>query len=143
MNEPTVSGQVEYLIKKANKRLFLLINYQTNGVPRNKLKTVYTSTVRSVLEYSSNVSRNQVNQGQIIFLERVQKRCLKMICGYKNTYEELLQIAELQSLEDRRQKVFEKFANKTVGNTKYSWFPPNSASRTNRNTVISIKRRQL
>ena len=46
--KPNVNAQIEHLIKKASKRLFILTNNQRNGVDKEKLKVIYTSTIRSV-----------------------------------------------------------------------------------------------
>ena len=101
------------MIKKASKRLFILVNYKRNGVPTQNLRSVYMSTIRSVLEYTSNVYHSQINKGQINMLERLQKRCLKILYGYSHSYEELLKLSGLETLEIRLQKSFEKFAKKT------------------------------
>ena len=95
---------------------------------------VYTATVRSVLEYSSNVYHSQLNQHQINLLERVQKRSLRVIYGYQHTYEHLLELSGLEKLETRRQNAFEKFTNKTLKKPKYqSWFPLKTQIREVRN----------
>ena len=63
-------------------------------------------------------------------LERVQKRCLRVVYGYTLTYEELLKTSGLERLQTRRQNNFEKFANKTLTNPKYShWFPLKTSTR--------------
>ena len=67
--KPTVQLQVKRLIQKANKRFFLLLNYKTNGVEKEKLKSIYMSTIRSVLEYSSNTYHSQLNRGQSNLIE--------------------------------------------------------------------------
>ena len=82
------------------------------------------ASIRSVLEYSSVVYHSQVNQYQVNLLERVQKRCLRAIYGYSLNYVQLLQISGLETLKNRRQNAFEKFALKTCKNPRYStWFP--------------------
>ena len=111
-NKPTVRLQVDKLIRKANKRSYLLLKYKENGVPVDKLKLIFTSTIRSILEYSSNTYHTQINRGQSNQLERVQKRCLRIVYGYNFNYEELLSLSKLDTLEARRDKLFEKFTKK-------------------------------
>ena len=78
---------------------------------------------RSILEYSSNVYHSQLNTGQSNELEKIQKRCLRVIYGYNLTYDELLAKAQLNTLKERRVAAFEKFARKAVKNPKYNhWF---------------------
>ena len=47
-------------------------------------------------------------------LESIQKKCLKTIYGAYKTYEELLEEAEIQTLEERRTKQIGKFAIKAA-----------------------------
>ena len=51
-NKPNVEAQVESLIKKANKRYFVILRHKKAGIPTNKLTEIYCSTLRSVLELS-------------------------------------------------------------------------------------------
>ena len=100
----------------------MLLNFKRNGVNNGRLKIVYTASIRSVLEYSSVVYHSQINQYQVNLLERVQKRCLRAIFGYELDYPQLLKLSGLETLQDRRQTAFEKFAQKTSKNPRY-WFP--------------------
>ena len=119
-SEPTVSLQLERIARKANKRFFLLLRHKKAGLPMDRLKDLYTSVIRSCLEYSSPVYHSQLNQHQIDMLEGIQKRCLRAIYGYNNEYQTLLIKSGLTTLEDRHIKLFAIFANKTVKNPKYS-----------------------
>ena len=133
--EPTVSLQLDYLIKKANKRFFLLLRHKRAGLPSNRLRDVYSSVICSCLEYSSPVYHSQLNQGQINMLEKMQKRCLRAFYGYHLDYQDLLQISGLSSMEDRRRVRFQKFAENTIKNPKYKhWFPLNTNTRSGRFT---------
>ena len=130
-------AQLDYLIKKANKRTFLLLHYKRSGVPKERLKDVYCAMNRSILEYTSNIYHSLINIGQSNELELIQKRNLRIIYGYNHDYHTLLQISGLTSLKDRRIESFKKFAHKTVTNAKYShWLPKNPSERLNRNTAL-------
>ena len=130
---PTVQSQINALVRKANKRSFLLQNYKSNGVSKDKLKTVFTASIRSVLEYTSNTYHPQLNRGQNNLLERVQKKCLKIIYGYGKSYQELLAASGLDTLEVRRARLFDKFTQKTKDNKRYkSWFPKKDIMRDTR-----------
>ena len=72
--EPTICRQLDNPIKKTNKRFFLLLRYKRAGIPSNRLRDIYSSVLRSCLEYSVPVYHPQLNQTQINQLERVQKR---------------------------------------------------------------------
>ena len=110
--KPSVQLQIDKLYRKANKRVHLLAKYKQYGVAKDKLRTIYTATIRSVLEYSSNTYHSQLNKGQVNEIERVQKKSLKMIDGYHHSYEELLRLAPLDRMEERKVKLFEKFTQK-------------------------------
>ena len=132
---PTVQAQLDYLMRKANKRLFLLLNFKRSGVPKDKLKDLYGTMNRYILEYTSNVYHPQLNKGQSNQLEKIQKRCLRIIYGYEHDYATLLNMSGLQTLEERRVNSFDKFTKNTAKNPKYNhWFPINPAERTGRNT---------
>ena len=63
---------------------------------------MYRSFVRPLLE-SAAPAWNPHNRGDVDSLEKVQKRCLRMISDLgKMPYEDKLKIVGLQSLEDRR-----------------------------------------
>ena len=60
-------------------------------------------------------------------LENVQKHCLRCIFGFEKTYEELLEVSGLSSLEERRKISLKKFAERAVKNDQFKgWFPLNS-----------------
>ena len=63
-NAPTIQAQLDYLIRKSNKRLFLLIHYKRSRVPTARLRDVYVALNKSILEYTSNVYHSQINIGQ-------------------------------------------------------------------------------
>ena len=133
--DPTVALQLEHICKKANKRFFLLLRHKRAGLSNDRLRDVYSSVIRSCIEYSSPVYHSQLTQYQINMLEKIQKRCLRAIYGYDKDYETLLQISGLSTLEDRRVVQFQKFATKTLKNKKYAhWFPPNNNLRVGRHT---------
>ena len=124
-NKPTVEAQINTLIRKANKRFFVLLRHKRAGIPKPKLKDLYTSVQRSVLEYSSVVFHSQFNKHQTNLLQKVQKKTLRAIYGYELTYQQLLEKSQLPSLEERRTEALAKFAKKTSENPKYAntWFP--------------------
>ena len=141
-NKPTVQIQIDKLIRKASKRIFVLLNYKKNGVGVDKLKVIYMATIRSVVEHSSNTYHSQLNKGQENQIERLQKRALKIVYGYNLSYEQLLERSGLETMKKRRERLFEKFARKTSKNLKYShWFPLKGNTRDTRKTRPYIEER--
>ena len=90
------------------------------------LTKLYTALVRLILEYSSVTYGLMLSKSQSNRLEQVQKRCLRIIFGFKDSYEDLLSKAGLESLKDRRQKAVLKFASKTSKNPNYEHLFPTS-----------------
>ena len=67
-------------------------------------------------------------------LEDMQKRCLRTIFGYDKSYEKLLELSGLRTLEERRYDSLIKFARKTAANPQFShWFTKNTNRKSNRN----------
>ena len=85
---------------------------------------------------------NQINKGQKNEIEWVQKECLKVINGYQKSYNELLEISQLETMEQLREKVFKNFTEKTLENPKYQpWFLLKSNLRDTRVTRPYIEER--
>ena len=87
---PTIHAQIDNLISKAASRIFVLRHLASETANKTKLKNVYCSIERSVLEYSSVTYGPMLAQYQKNRLESIQKKCLKSIYGFKKTYDCLL-----------------------------------------------------
>ena len=109
-SKPNVNSQVDYVISKAASQSFVLRNLASQSTNKKKLKNVYCSVIRSLLEYSSVTFGPMLAQYQKNRLENIQKRCLKSIFGFNKTYQALLEEAEIETLEDRRFNAIKKFA---------------------------------
>ena len=97
----------DYIIKKANRRLYALRTLKKCGVPTSDLITVYCSLIRSVTEYASAVFANLPKYLSDV-LEGIQKRALRIIPPNLH-YDEALILSALPSLEDRRATACESF----------------------------------
>lgn len=108
----TWSMHCDYIIKKANKRLYALRKLKKSGVPNTDIVSVYCTIIRPVMEYASVVF---ANLPQILSndLERVQRRALEIIYP-SQSYAEALSLAGIQPLSVRRDAACKKF----VGNIK-------------------------
>ena len=109
----------EYLVKKAYSRMELLRKVASFTSSISDKKTIYIQYVRSILEQSCVVWHSSLTQENREDLERVQKSAVRIIIG-KNyeSYEDGLRKAGLESLEDRRENLCSKFANKCLKNEK-------------------------
>ena len=118
-------AQVHNLITRATKRVFVL-RYYSKFMEGKDLFKLYTSLVRSVIEYSSVTYHFLLTKTKESALENVQKWCLRCIFGYNKSYDELLAESGMSSLADRREKAVVKFTNKTLKNPVYAhWFKRN------------------
>ena len=123
-NRPTVTSHVKFIERKVNVRIWILRHLISAGVPLSDVTAVYKSSIRSVIEYASAVYHTMLSMGQRDELERLQRRCLKIIYGHRTSYAKALEISGLQKLEERRQVSFEKFAHKCATNDRLKhWFP--------------------
>ena len=96
------------------------------GVPPQQLLHFYTTVIRPVLEYASPVWHYSITHAQSKHLESIQKRAVHIIfsftCGM--SYPNVLIVANLDSLSDRRDKLSHLFPKYL-----YTWFlSPSSPS---------------
>ena len=94
---------IKNIIKKANKCIFILIKAKKFRFSLATLVTLYSWYVRTALEYAAPVWHPGLTEQQHAQLERVQKRCVRIIVGRDyTTYEQALQRLQLTTLRDRR-----------------------------------------
>jgi uncharacterized protein YbjQ (UPF0145 family) len=72
------------------------------GLSEEELLRVYTSSVKSVVEFTSVVYHSMLTKEQSNELERLQMQALKCIYGLQFSYQKLLEKTGLKSLEERR-----------------------------------------
>ena len=96
-------SHVKYIVSKASRRIFVLSTLIRSGVSTSDILAVYCSLVRSVLEYASTVWHCGLTKEQSSEIEKVQKRCLRLI--FPNlSYSNALQLAGLERLTERRER---------------------------------------
>ena len=104
------NSHITNIIKKANKRLYLLRLCKRAGVRQNELLCIYTSLIRSLLEYCAVVWHPALPSYLHNDIEQVQKRAIKLIypsCDYDSA----LASAKLDSLFTRREEQCRKLFN--------------------------------
>jgi hypothetical protein len=98
---------VDHVIKKANKRLYCLVQLKRENVPEADIVNFYCTCIRPTLEYASQLFHHSLPKYLSDDHERVQKRALATI--YRGQpYSESLQQSGLNSLSVRRQTLCEK-----------------------------------
>ena len=127
-NDLTWDQNTNYITKKAFARMELLKKLSKFQPPKEDLKQIYITYIRSLLEQSSTVWHSSLTVENSNDLERVQKVALKIILkdSYKS-YENALETLELESLASRRENLSLIFAQKCLKNPKMKYlFPPNN-----------------
>ena len=115
---------IEYIRNKAMKRMWMLRRIKELGGTSNDMLLVYILQVRSLAEKECQVWNGSLTIKNSEILERIQKTAFKIILGqnYK-TYKRSLQLLNLQTHKDRRQKLCLSFAKKAKRSSKFSaWF---------------------
>ena len=112
---------------------------------KDSLVPLYTTFVRSKLEHA-NAAWNPWQEGDILVLEKVQKRFVRMLSDVKgNTYEEKIRDAGLTTLRERRKRGDMIETYKTLNGfnkvDKNNWFTitQDDARETRRTTSITEK----
>ena len=103
--------QVNSMIRRGNSRLFMLRKLKHFHLTTKELVTVFVSFVRPVVEYAVPVWTSGITNKHVKDLERVQRRACKIILGLEyDSYRHALQMLELDTLQERRQKLCISFA---------------------------------
>ena len=115
------------ICKKAYARLSLITKLKYVGVKRDDLLDIYILFIRSVTEYCAVVFHSSLTQEDNRKLEQIQKTCLKVILGADyNDYTSALEICNLQTLAERREKRCLDFSLRCLKHPKNSrLFPEN------------------
>ena len=115
---------VNYIIKKANKRIFFLRRLKKLGASVSNLREVYILFIRPILEFCAPLWAGALTLNRSSFLsnalERIQQNCLKIISP-SQTYFSCLESLRVQSLSDRRTILTKKHAEKMSKNERYSY----------------------
>ena len=109
-NDLKWNDPVEQAIKKANSRLYFLVQLRRAGVGAGSLIKLYCTVIRLVLEYGAQVFHHKLQDYFCEDLERVQKQALSIIAP-DLPYQLCLDSFELESLSVRREKLCCKLFN--------------------------------
>ena len=107
-NDLSWNNHVEYITKKATKKLYSLRVLCRAGVDPSNILKVYLTTIRPVLEYAVPVWQN-IPEYLSDAVETLQKRAFKIIFPTTESYTEALQLAQLKTLSERRHDLCMKY----------------------------------
>ena len=117
--EANVSDQIDSLCKRFRSRTWALRDLRKAGLDEHDLIRVYKSTIRPVIEYSSVIYHSMLTKEQAEYIEKQQTRALKNIFGNQYSRRRLLELANLPTLEHRREQACLRFAQKTANNPRF------------------------
>ena len=122
--------QVNTMVSKGSRRLYMLSRLKRFGVPVEDLVSVYIGYVRPIVEYACPVWHGSISIQQTQQIERIQKRACRIILGSTYTsYTDALSTTGLHTLQERRLHLCTQFAKKCTTSEKYTeWFPLNDRS---------------
>ena len=96
----TFNTHISYVVNKAQRRFYGLVQLKRLGVAREKLSMFYIANVRSVLVYCISAFYSLLSTRQLDSLERTQKLCTKIILPDIGSYTERLEILSLSTIRD-------------------------------------------
>ena len=105
------NSHVDYIYKKARKRLYSLRILRRAGVDQASMLKVYTSSVRYLLEYALPVW--QSIPGYLSDkTESIQKRALEIVFPPADSYSDALELARMKTLAYRRDNICKEYMYK-------------------------------
>ena len=104
------NDHVDFITKKAGKRLYFLTLLKRSGISETDIVQVYTSTIRSLLEYACEIWGPSLPSYLSDRIEHIQFRALKIIYSGLS-YRAALEKSNLCTLKSRRTDMYCKFFN--------------------------------
>ena len=122
---------------KARQRLWIIIRLKNLHMDNNTLIDIYNKEIRSILEFACPVWNGALSKEDSGKIEKIQKAFLRIIMqknltDYKNTCNSL----NMQTLEERRLILCQKFINKEYKNNTGKFLNINRPSKVLRNPKV-------
>ena len=107
------------MVQSANTKLWMLRRLKQFKIKSVDLIEIYTSFIRSRLEYCVPVWNASLTEDDKVDIERIQKTAIRRITEDNDiSFEEALKLVNLKTLEERREELCLDFAIKCVVCTK-------------------------
>ena len=135
-NEMNWNTHVEHILTRARRSFFILYRASQFSFCRTTLMTLYHWFVRTALEYAAPVWHPGLTQDQQNKIERIQKRCFRIILRDAYTsYEEALVLLGQSSLHQRREMLTLRLARSILTSPVHrDLLPPTLGAIHGRNT---------
>ena len=121
---PDVSLHIRKLIAKFRSCLWSMYHLKESGMSQNDLIFIYKTALLPVLDYAVPTYHSMLNQGQKLALEGLQRRAFKIAYGSNADYKEKLNDCDMCTLDNRREEMVNKFAQKASRLHFKNKFPP-------------------
>ena len=134
-NDLSWGPNTDYIVQKANKKLWCLRRLKKLGANTGDLLDVYTKQVRCQLELSVPLWHPGLTSEDRLRIERVQKSACCIILGQEyQSYRRALKELGLDTLHVRRNMLCKTFSKKAQKHTKFQkWFKSNEKTSCTRN----------
>ena len=99
---------VDYSVKNALSKLWLLIRFKSRGASQDQLLTLYQLNIRCIAEFTAPSFHGSLTVDKSNCLERIQKKAF------------VIQILSQEKLQTRRLKLCENFAVKYTQNSRHA-----------------------
>ena len=113
---------VNHIIKKANERLYCLLQLKRAKISEKDIVNFYCTCIRPTLEYASQVFHHSLPKHLSDDIERVQKRSLAIILRGQ-PYSESLQQSGLTSPFERREELCKTLFSKKTSDSNHKLRP--------------------
>ena len=105
------NAHVDGIVSKATKRVFLIYQLKRASIGQCDLVRIYISVVRPVVEYACPAWHTNLPKYVSDNIELIKKRCMKTISP-GCSYDDILEMANLPTLHDRRTSLYRAYYNK-------------------------------
>ena len=111
---------IEYSVRNANTKLWLLIRFKNLGATQEQLLTLYQLKIRCLLEFAAPAFHGALTNEQSNNLEMIQRKAFAIILGANyRSYNNALEVLSQNTLNTRRQNLCETFALKCIKNPRH------------------------
>ena len=118
--KPNANAHIEKLMRTFRCRLWLLRRLKQADIENKDMLKLYKVIVLPVLDHAAVIYHSLLTNEQTNALEGLQSSALKIIYGFKMSYDQMMENAGLTNLYERRVKLV-----KTIKSPRFQpiWFP--------------------
>ena len=131
---PDASAHLQNLKRCFNKRLWAIRHLKRSGFDTEDLLDVYETMIRPIIVFTCVVYGPMIGKTEEANLERLQNRVPRLIYGTHVA-------KDYRSLRERRDRLFEKFVKKNIGNIRFKdrWLKEKDLTHTEQGTKKNMK----